>query len=144
MNFLFIATVLGPNVGGTEVLIARMSKWLIKRRYSVTLLTSDVSGFRDLFPPQLKLIELGNSLLDLCFLGASRKMLSDLRLPAPDLIKTFDLRASWISCVLAAHQAPPQRPADMAAGPLRGRLRRARARPAQRRRGPARRDRLRA
>jgi len=107
MKCLFIATVLGPSIGGTEVLIARMAKWLIQRGHAVTLIATDVSGFRELFSPELHVVELGDSLFDLCFLHKGRKMWRDLGLAPPDLIKTFDLTASWIACVVSMHQEPP-------------------------------------
>jgi glycosyltransferase involved in cell wall biosynthesis len=109
MKCLFVATVLGPDIGGTEVLIARMAKWLIKRGHVVTLIATDVSGFRELFSPELQVVELGQSLFDLCFLHKGTRMWTELELPAPDLIKTFDLTASWIACVLSMRQQPAPR-----------------------------------
>ena len=37
MRFLFISSFLGPQIGGLETLIARMSAWLLARGHEVTL-----------------------------------------------------------------------------------------------------------
>lgn len=105
MHFIFISTFLGP-VGGIEVLIARMSKWLLEKGHRVTLLTTTVRESRELFPKKMNFVELGDQLSQLCFWHTSRKTWADLRVDRPDVIKTFDLTASWIASILSSQIRP--------------------------------------
>jgi glycosyltransferase involved in cell wall biosynthesis len=105
VHFLFISTFLGP-VGGIEVLIARMSKWLLGRGHHVTLLANTVRESRELFPAEMKIVELGDELPQLCFYHKARRMWPGLRIETPDVIKTFDLTAAWIGSILATKIKP--------------------------------------
>jgi glycosyltransferase involved in cell wall biosynthesis len=105
MHFLFIASWLGP-IGGTETLVARMSKWLLNKGHTVTLLTNSVRGCRSLLPSAVSIRELDDQFLQLCFCRAARKAFADLRLERPDVIKAFDLPASWIASVLSSGLSP--------------------------------------
>jgi glycosyltransferase involved in cell wall biosynthesis len=106
MRFLFVSTILGPTIGGTETLIARMSKWLLDRGHQVTLLTNSVGDFRDIFDGGLQVIEAGDRILDLCYLHGVKTTWSDLHVPPPDVIKAFNLTASWISTLMALKIKP--------------------------------------
>jgi glycosyltransferase involved in cell wall biosynthesis len=105
MHFLFISSFLGP-VGGIEIQIARMSKWLIGRGYSVTLLTTTVRESRELFPKKMKIVELADRFPQLCFCRRTKRAWADLRIERPDVIKAFDLTASWIASILASEIRP--------------------------------------
>jgi hypothetical protein len=105
MHFLFISTFLGP-VGGIEIQISRMSKWLINRGHSVTLLTNSVCENRELFPEKMRIVDLGEKLEGLCFWNKGRRVWTDAQLQRPDIIKSFDLTASWIASVISSGIKP--------------------------------------
>ena len=108
MEFLFIASWLGP-VGGTETLIARMSNWLLAKGHKVTLLANSAKACRPLMPRSIVVKELGGRFFDLCFCQAAERTFSELQLGRPDVIKSFDLPASWIASVLSAQIYPPSK-----------------------------------
>jgi glycosyltransferase involved in cell wall biosynthesis len=106
MHLLLISSYLGPTIGGTETLIARMSKWLLGQGLQVTLLTNSVGGYRELFPAGLRIIEAGDQLFELCFWHKSEILWRRLQIETPDVIKAFDLIAAWISTILASRMHP--------------------------------------
>jgi hypothetical protein len=101
VHLLFIASNLGKTVGGIETLIARMSKWLLAEGHSLTLLTTSAQEFRDIFPQEMRIIELGDHLHKFCFYHVARREWPDLRIARPDVIKSFHLRDAWISSILS-------------------------------------------
>jgi glycosyltransferase involved in cell wall biosynthesis len=105
MHFLFISTILGT-IGGIETLIIRMSKWLVDRGHKVTLLANFIPVSRELFHKDLRIVEANNQLTELCFYYKSKKVWADLKIERPDVIKTFDLTASWIGTVISTRIRP--------------------------------------
>ena len=106
MHFLFISSVLGPTTGGTETLIARMSKWLLNNGHQVTLLATNVRESRDLFHKELRIIEVGDGLFEYCYYHKARRLCADLQVGKPDVIKVFDLTSAWIATVLSTQMRP--------------------------------------
>jgi glycosyltransferase involved in cell wall biosynthesis len=106
MHFLFISSLLG-RIGGTETLIARMSKWLVNHGHQVTLVANTLRESRELYHKDVRLVDAGDGLFDLCFYHRSQRLWRDLRIERPDVIKTFDLTAAWIATVLCARLLPP-------------------------------------
>lgn len=109
MHYLLISTYLGPSIGGLEIQIARISKWLINRGHKATLLANTVCGFRDLYPENMRIVELGDRISQLCFYHKAGRMWTDIQIARPDVIKTFDLRAAWIASVLSSSIKPAPR-----------------------------------
>jgi glycosyltransferase involved in cell wall biosynthesis len=105
MHFLLISSFLGP-IGGIETLIARMSKWLLDRGHKVTLLTTSVRESRKLFHEGLKFVELDDQFAQLCFWQKVRKVWPELGIERPDVIKTFDLAASWVGSIISSQINP--------------------------------------
>lgn len=101
MHFLFISSFLGP-IGGVETLIARMSRWLLNNGHRVTLLTTAVSESQVLFEKGIRIMELGDQLSQLCFYHKAKRVWPDLQIERPDVIKAFDLTASWIASILSS------------------------------------------
>jgi glycosyltransferase involved in cell wall biosynthesis len=106
VHFLFIASELGPSIGGLEVQISRISKWLINKGHRVTLLTNTVCDFREIFHEEMKIAELGEQLSQLCFCHKARRAWSGLQIDRPDVIKAFDLTASWIASIFSSRINP--------------------------------------
>jgi glycosyltransferase involved in cell wall biosynthesis len=107
VHFLLISSILGPTIGGTEALIGRMSKWLLTQGHQVTLLANNTSSCREVFPTGLRIIELGDQLFEFCYWRKSATLWRQLEIGHPDVIKSYDLTASWIATVLAARMNPP-------------------------------------
>ncbi len=108
MNFLFISTVLGPNVGGIETLIARMSRWLLDQGHTVTLLANAFSQSEDLLDARLTFIQLTKEELHgLCSFGKAKEVWSRLGLEPAGVIKAFDICASWIATAFSSCVHPP-------------------------------------
>ena len=105
VHFLFISTFLGP-IGGIETLIARMSKWLVKRGHVVTLLSDPLPKGGQLFPKEMRIVEAPDQLSEFFLCHKTGKLWSDLCGGRPDVIKAFDLKASWIASVLASRLSP--------------------------------------
>src|SRR6266542_7120429 len=93
-------------IGGTETLIARMSKWLLNKGHQVTLLSNRAHETRELFHKELRIIDAGDGLFDYCFYHKSKRLCADLQVGKPDVIKAFDLTSAWIASVLSARIRP--------------------------------------
>lgn len=102
MHFLFISSILGPTTGGIETLIVRMSKWFLKNGHRVTFLSNTSSKFRELFPDEMKIVDLGDQLHQFRFHHKAKRAWPNLQIERPDVIKSFHLRDSWISSVLSS------------------------------------------
>ena len=102
MHFLFISSILGPITGGIETLISRMSKWLLENGHSITLLSNTSSRFRELFPNEMRIVDLGDQLQEFRFYHKAKTMWPDLQIERPDVIKSFHLKDSWISSILSS------------------------------------------
>jgi glycosyltransferase involved in cell wall biosynthesis len=87
-------------------LISRMSKWLLNRGHQVTLLANRIDIGRELFHKNLRIVEANEQIFELCFFYKSKNVWADLKIDRPDVIKTFDLTASWIGTVLSTHISP--------------------------------------
>lgn len=105
LHFLFISTILGPT-GGFEIQIARMSRWLISKGHKVTLLANTVRESRELFPEKLEIVECDDQLDELCFFIKAQKKWTDMHMERPDIIKSFDLTASWIAAIISSGIKP--------------------------------------
>lgn len=108
MRFLFISSILSA-IGGTETLIARMSKWLSNEGHEVVLLVNNAHGNRELFDASVRIIDAGDVLFDLCFPHRAKQIWPRFQIEPPDVIKTFDLTSAWIGLALAATVAPTTR-----------------------------------
>ena len=102
MHFLFISSILGHTTGGIETVIARMSRWLIEKGYRITLLANSSSKFRELFPDEMRIIDLGKQLRQFCFHHKAKRVWPDLLIDRPDVIKSFHITDSWISSILSS------------------------------------------
>jgi len=101
MRFLLIDT--SQNVlGGVETLIARMSGWLVTNGHEVTILTESYRNWDYVLPKGVHCIALGARFRELWHYFHAKKLWKTLDIPAPDVIKTFRLRPTWIACQLAA------------------------------------------
>lgn len=105
MKYLFIANTLGQ-IGGIETLIARMSNWLISKGNTVTLLTDNAKDCRQLFNKTLNIVDLGSNFAHLCFYHKAINEWAKLSIDTPDVIKAFDLTASWIASILSTAIKP--------------------------------------
>jgi glycosyltransferase involved in cell wall biosynthesis len=83
-----------------------MSKWLLNRGHRVTLLGGPFRESEGLLHKQLRFVEANDELVELCFYHRSKRVWGRLRIERPDVIKAFDLRASWIATVLASQITP--------------------------------------
>ena len=101
MNFLFIYETPGL-MGGLETLIARMSNWLTRHGHSVTLLVKNVEGWGYTIAEEVNCIALGPRFRHLRYYYNAKKILREFSIPKPDVIKSFDLKSSWIACQIAA------------------------------------------
>jgi glycosyltransferase involved in cell wall biosynthesis len=106
LHFLFIASQLGPSIGGLEVQIATMSKWLLNKGHQVTLLTNSIAENQELYHQGMTIVELGAQLSQLCVWRKARRVWAGLRIERPDVIKSFDLTASWIASILSSEIRP--------------------------------------
>lgn len=102
MHFLFISSIFGPQTGGIETLIARMSRWLIGNGHRVTLLSNSSYKFRELFPNEMRIVDLGSELQQFSIYHKAKKRWPDLQIDRPDVIKSFHLIDSWISSILSS------------------------------------------
>jgi glycosyltransferase involved in cell wall biosynthesis len=105
LNFLFVYEDL-KTLGGVEVLIARMAEWLIVQGHSVSLLVRSAGLERRLLPDGLKICELGDKFDEICFYWRAKKIWSQLGLPTPAVIKTFDAKPTWIGTILSIVLSP--------------------------------------
>jgi glycosyltransferase involved in cell wall biosynthesis len=103
MRFLLVYPAFGV-LGGIETLIARMSRWLVENGHEVTVLTESKQNLGDLLPERVRCIALGGRFRELSYYFRARKLWKTLEIGAPDVIKSFDVRSSWIACQLAALQ----------------------------------------
>jgi hypothetical protein len=87
-------------------LISRMAKWLLNRGHQVTLLANRIEIGRELFHKNLRIVEANEQIFELCFFCKSKKVWTNLKIDRPDVIKTFDLTASWIGTVVSTHIRP--------------------------------------
>jgi glycosyltransferase involved in cell wall biosynthesis len=83
-----------------------MSKWLLDRGNNVTLLADRIPVSGEFFHKNLKIVEANGQLSDLCFYYKSKKVWADLKIDRPDVIKAFDLTASWIGTILSTQINP--------------------------------------
>ena len=101
MHFLFVYPAYGV-LGGIETLMARVSRWLVENGHEVTVLTDSEQNLGDLLSRQTRCIALGEDFRDLCYYYHAERLWKRLNIPSPNVIKSFNLRASWIACQLAA------------------------------------------
>ncbi len=90
-------------------MIGRMSRYLVARGHAVDILTTSARSWRDLVDPSVRCIELGADFRSLFYPALSGRTWRRCRLPAPEVIVTFDLPTSWCGCMLAFRQDPPAR-----------------------------------
>ena len=101
MHFVFIYP--SPDLlGGIETLLARMSKWLIDDGHQVTLLVERAGKWLELLPSEARCVALNQRYRELYYYWHARRLWNSLKLPPPDVVKSFDLPSSWMACQLAA------------------------------------------
>jgi len=105
MKFLFIFNSPGI-LGGIETLIVRTSRWLLDQGHQVSLLTYSSENWEHLLPAGVRVITLGERYRELYYYLHAMRLLKELKLEKPDIIKSFDLPASWIACQLASLCGP--------------------------------------
>jgi Glycosyl transferases group 1 len=100
MHFLFIYSSPGI-LGGIETLIGRMARWLVNDGHQVTVLTASNQNWANLLPKGTRCIALGERFGELKYYFHAGKLLKSLGIPPADVIKSFDLKSSWVACQLA-------------------------------------------
>ena len=100
MHFVLIYCS-GSQLGGMQTLAVRMSRWLINNGHEVTLIIRSGEQWAHLLPKNARCIALGDHFNELAYYFHARSFWKSLNLPEPDVIKSFDLRSSWIACLLA-------------------------------------------
>jgi hypothetical protein len=101
MHFLFIYPSPGV-LGGVETLVARMSRWLVEKNHQVTLLIENPGKWTGVLPQGVRCVVLEKRFRELYYYWHASQLWNSLQLPAPDVIKSFDLPSSWMACQLAA------------------------------------------
>ena len=101
MHYLFIYSSPGI-LGGIETLIARMSRWLVRKGNQVTLIAAQVSDWAHLLPKDVRVLPLGQRYAHLYYYLHAAKICRRFAIPAPDVIKSFDIESSWIACQMAS------------------------------------------
>lgn len=99
MNFLFICPSPGT-LGGVETLIVRMSRWLASNGHRVSLLVERGDSWIHTVPEGVQYVVLNERFRELYFYHHARRLWNSLGWPQPDVIKSFDLGASWIASQL--------------------------------------------
>lgn len=100
MHLLFIYSSPGI-LGGIETLIGRMCRWLVGKGHQVTLITASNEHWANLLPKETRCFVLGERFGELKYYFHAGKLLKTLGIPTPDVIKSFDLKSSWVACQLA-------------------------------------------
>jgi len=100
MHYLFIYSSPGI-LGGIETLIARMSRWLVRKGNQVTLIANQVGDWKHLLPKEVRVLPLGERYAQLYYYFHAGKLSKRYEISAPDVIKSFDLPSSWIACQMA-------------------------------------------
>ena len=99
MNFLFVCPSPGT-LGGVETLIVRTTRWLIEHGHRVSLLIEKGDHWAQLLPKQADRMVLGDRYRELYFYFHAKKLWKSFGWQQPDVIKGFDLGASWIASQL--------------------------------------------
>ena len=100
MKFLLIYPSPGI-LGGIETLIGRMSRWLLNQGHQVTILTRLDQNWKDVLPKEARCIALGDRFGGFKYHFHVSRLFKELDIPAPDVIKSFDIKSSWIACQIA-------------------------------------------
>jgi glycosyltransferase involved in cell wall biosynthesis len=102
MHYLFVYPSQGI-WGGIETQIVRMSHWLVQRGHTVTVITISDSNWGPLLPDGARSVALGDQYWKLYYYFRAKRIWNDLRLPRPDVVKTFnwELDTAWIGYQLA-------------------------------------------
>jgi len=101
MKYLFIFNSPGI-LGGIETLIVRMSRWLIDQGHQVSVVACSVDNWKHLLPAEARVFALGERYKELYYYLHAMRLCKQLKLEKPDVIKAFDLPASWIACQIAS------------------------------------------
>jgi hypothetical protein len=100
MNFLLVYPSPGI-LGGIETLMGRMSRWLLEQGHQVTILTSSDEHWRDVVPKEARCLALGEKFGGLKYHFHAGRLLKELGVPAPDVIKSFNVKSAWIASQIA-------------------------------------------
>jgi hypothetical protein len=100
MNFLLIHPSPGI-LGGIETLMGRMSRWLLDHDHQVTILTNSDEKWREVVPKEARFVALGDRFGALKYHFHTRKLLKELDIPAPDVIKSFNIKSAWVAAQIA-------------------------------------------
>jgi glycosyltransferase involved in cell wall biosynthesis len=100
MQFLLIYESNG-DLGGTETLMARMSRWLNKNGHEVSILVERGDKWLQTMPKEAKVVVLGERFRELQYYFHAKRLWNTLGIPKPEVIKTFSPGSAWIACQLA-------------------------------------------
>ncbi len=102
MKFLLIYPSPGI-LGGIETLIGRMSRWLLDHGHQVTVLTTLDKNWKEVLPKEVQCVAIGERFGGFKYHFHIGRLLKELDIPAPDVIKSFDVKSSWIACQIATY-----------------------------------------
>jgi glycosyltransferase involved in cell wall biosynthesis len=100
MNFLLVYPSPGI-LGGIETLMGRMSRWLLNQGHQVTILTTSDQNWKDVVPKEVRCLALGEKFGGLKYHFHTGRILKELGVPAPDVIKSFNIKSAWVACQIA-------------------------------------------
>lgn len=105
VHFVFLYETLS-GLGGTEVLIARMSDWLVCHGHEVTLLVESDGEERRLLNKSVNVVVLGADFKKLGLSAAAKRIWKRLGLRRPNVIKSVNSYGAWCATTLAAQFSP--------------------------------------
>ena len=108
MNFLFLYEILS-SLGGTEVLISRMTRWLVNQGHSVTLIVATDGVERRLIDPRVKIVVVGSDYHRLGHFYHVQSILKRHRIERPDVIKSFESFGAWCATQIGRQFSPASR-----------------------------------
>lgn len=108
MNFLFLYEILS-SLGGTEVLISRMTGWLVNQGHSVTLVVATDGIERRLIDSRVKIVVMGSDYHRLGHFHHARSILKRHQIERPDVIKSFESLGAWCATQIGRQFSPASR-----------------------------------
>jgi glycosyltransferase involved in cell wall biosynthesis len=100
MKLLFVYESNG-DLGGTETLMARMARWLLKNGHEVSVLVRRGDKWLQTMPKEAKVVVLGERFCELQYYFHAKRLWKSLGLPNPDVIKTFSPASALCACQLS-------------------------------------------
>jgi len=108
MHFVFLYETLS-GLGGTEVLIARMSRWLVEEGHSVSLVVESDGVERRLIHPSVRIVVLGSSFKKLGRIKFVREIFAKEGIERPDVVKSFTSFGAWCATTISDAFVPHSR-----------------------------------